>query len=194
MKLLIIDNYDSFTYNLVELLRQCKVDDYTIMKNDKINFNAIESFDKIILSPGPGQPAQAGMMAEFLKKYAYTKSILGICLGHQAIAERFGGKIIQLDDILHGVASVATILNNDILFKDIPTEIEIGRYHSWIVEKNSLPKELEITAIDDKGNIMALRHKKYDIRGVQFHPESIMTTQGKKMIQNWLNNKNLNNL
>jgi len=187
MKLLIIDNYDSFTFNLVELMRQCNIKDYTIMKNDMIDMNAISNYDKIILSPGAGKPSDAGMMPEVLKRFAETKCILGICLGHQAIAEHYGGRIIQMDDIIHGIASKINILNNEeILFRGITQGTDIGRYHSLVVEKGSLPEELEVTAIDEKGNIMALRHRYFDIRGVQFHPESIMTIQGTDMIKNWL--------
>ena len=185
MKILVIDNYDSFTYNLVHYLE--KVADATIEvhRNDKISLNDIERFDKILLSPGPGIPSEAGILLDVIKKYAPTKSILGVCLGQQAIAEAFGGSISNLKDVFHGVATPVNILVEDVLFKNVPKKLNVGRYHSWAVNRQDLPSELEITVEDETGSIMGLRHKTYDLRGVQFHPESVLTEHGLQMIENW---------
>jgi anthranilate synthase component 2 len=189
MKILVIDNYDSFTYNLVHYLE--KVTDATVevYRNDKISLEEIDRFDKILLSPGPGIPSEAGILLDVIKKYAPTKSILGVCLGQQAIAEAFGGSISNLKDVFHGVATPVNILVKDTLFNGIPERLNVGRYHSWAVNKVDLPKELEITVVDESGSIMGLRHKTYDLRGVQFHPESVLTEHGLQMIENWVNKK-----
>jgi anthranilate synthase component II len=190
MKILVFDNYDSFTYNLVHLVEKIthlKVDVY---RNDQIALEDIAAYDKIILSPGPGLPSEAGLLLDVIKKYAETKSILGVCLGHQAIGEVFGGKLVNLSKVYHGVATPIEVLQhepiaNDV-FKELPSELEVGRYHSWIVSDEEFPNELEVTAKDESGYIMALRHKKYDVQGVQFHPESVLTPKGEEMLRNWL--------
>ncbi len=189
MKILVIDNYDSFTYNLVHYLE--KVTDATVevYRNDKISLEEIDRFDKILLSPGPGIPSEAGILLDVIKKYAPTKSILGVCLGQQAIAEAFGGSISNLKEVFHGVATPVNIIAKDPLFKDIPERLNVGRYHSWAVNKEDLPKDLEITVVDESGSIMGIRHKTYDLRGVQFHPESVLTEHGLQMIENWVNKK-----
>lgn len=184
-KILVIDNYDSFVYNLVHYLREfgCEVD---VVRNDKVKFNEISNYDKILLSPGPGIPSEAGMLMQVIKKFAGKKSILGVCLGHQAIGEHFGGKLKNMKKVYHGVAENLIIEDeSEYLFKNIPSQIKVGRYHSWIVE-NNLPDCLVVTAVDEEGKIMALKHKEYDIRGVQFHPESVLTEYGKEMIKNWI--------
>jgi anthranilate synthase component 2 len=192
MKILIFDNYDSFTYNLVHVVEKiihAKVD---VFRNDKISLEKINEYDKIILSPGPGLPCESGLLLPLIKEYASSKSILGVCLGQQAIGEVFGGKLINLKEVYHGVATKIkvneqrTISENDI-FKALPDELEVGRYHSWIVDKENFPKDLEITAEDENGYIMGLRHKTFDVQGVQFHPESVLTPDGEKMMRNWLN-------
>jgi len=188
MKILVLDNYDSFTYNLVHLLKELGHSP-KVVRNDKIGINEVENYDKILLSPGPGVPEEAGIMPELLKKYSKTKSILGVCLGHQAIGEAFGGSLTNLSDVFHGVATKTRILDKEEkLFRAIPEQIATCRYHSWIVNSYDLPDCLQITAVDEYGNIMALRHREYDVRGVQFHPESYITEYGKQMIYNWLNN------
>ena len=191
MKILIFDNYDSFTYNLVHVVEKiihAKVDVY---RNDKISLEKIKEYDKIILSPGPGIPVESGLLLPLIKEYAPSKSILGVCLGHQAIGEVFGGSLTNLSTVFHGVATkikvdeARTQSDNDV-FNDLPGELEVGRYHSWIVNRDTFPKELEITAEDENGYIMGLRHKTYDVQGVQFHPESVLTPMGEKMMRNWL--------
>ncbi|MET6991884.1 anthranilate synthase component II [Sediminicola arcticus] len=184
--ILVIDNYDSFTYNLVHYLEDlnCKV---TVKRNDQLNLDEIEPFDKIVLSPGPGIPDEAGLLKEIIAAYAPTKSIFGVCLGQQAIAEVFGGSLDNLDQVYHGIATKITIIKDDILFKGMPKEIEVGRYHSWVVNTN-LPKTLEVTSVDENGQIMSLRHKEYDVCAVQFHPESVLTPEGKKILKNWVEN------
>lgn len=186
MKILVFDNYDSFTYNLVHLIEKVCDHDIEVHRNDKITLEEIIRFDKIVLSPGPGLPSQAGMLIPLIKEYAGKKKILGICLGHQAIAEVFGGKLINLDTVFHGVAALVYITRQDVLFQSFPETFQAGRYHSWIVSKENFPECLEITAVDENNNIMALRHKTLNITGVQFHPESIMTAHGEKMMANWL--------
>ncbi|OAB81704.1 anthranilate synthase component II [Cochleicola gelatinilyticus] len=186
MKILVIDNYDSFVYNLVHYLEEldCEV---TVLRNDRFHIEDVAEFDKILLSPGPGIPNEAGLLKEVIKHYASTKSILGVCLGQQAIGEVFGGSITNLDNVFHGVATKATIVVSDEpLFKGLGDEIEIGRYHSWVVQKEDFPNALEITSVDENGQIMSLRHKVYDVRGVQFHPESVLTPKGKQIIKNWV--------
>ena len=191
MKILVFDNYDSFTYNLVHLVEkitQLKVDVY---RNDQIAMEKIAGYDKIILSPGPGIPQEAGLLLPLIKEYASTKSILGVCLGHQAIAEAFGGKLINLDTVFHGVATPVRVSHpqgvTHPLYNGLPDEIIVGRYHSWIVSDENFPAELEITARDENGYIMGLQHKIFDIQGVQFHPESVLTPDGETMMRNWLN-------
>lgn len=187
INVLVIDNYDSFVYNLVHYLEDldCKV---TVKRNDQLNLEDVAAFDKVLLSPGPGIPDEAGLLKAIIKEYAPTKSMFGVCLGQQAIGEVFGGSLINLDKVFHGVATTAkqTVLDEP-LFKDIPEAFEIGRYHSWVVSPEDFPEELEITSVDENGQIMSLRHKIYDVRGVQFHPESVLTPEGKKMIKNWVN-------
>lgn len=186
MKLLVLDNYDSFTYNLVYILRElgAKPD---VVRNDKITLEAIGQYDKIMLSPGPGLPSEAGIMQELVYEYGPTKSILGICLGHQGIGEAYGASLENLGDVLHGVAHQTVITDrSEPLFADIPDELTVGRYHSWTVIPDSIPTDLRITAVDEQGRVMALSHTRYDVRGLQFHPESVLTENGVKMIENWL--------
>lgn len=186
MKILVFDNYDSFTHNLVHYLEMATDATIEIHRNDKISLKEIGRFDKILLSPGPGIPADAGILLDVIKTYATTKSILGICLGQQAIAEAFGGSLSNLNEVFHGVSTPVEIIANDSLFKNIPKKFNVGRYHSWIVNRTDLPEELEITCIDESGSIMALRHKTLDIRSVQFHPESILSEHGLEIIKNWV--------
>lgn len=185
MKILVFDNYDSFTYNIVHLLRELG-ENPDIYRNDKISLDIVDKYDKIIISPGPGIPDEAGLLMPLLKRFSSIKPILGICLGHQAIGETFGAKLLNLKDVYHGVSTPINILKEDYLFEGLPQSLEVGRYHSWVVDNKDFPEPLEIIASDERGNIMALRHKEYDIRGVQFHPESVLTPQGKKIIENWL--------
>ncbi|MAR65459.1 MAG: aminodeoxychorismate/anthranilate synthase component II [Flammeovirgaceae bacterium] len=187
MRVLVLDNYDSFTYNIVHILREIDDLDIQVVKNDKIKIIEVDSFDKIILSPGPSLPIDSGKMNELILKYYNSKSILGICLGHQAIAENFGGKLYNMKEPLHGVQT-DIYLDNDYIFEGIESEIKACRYHSWSVDKNSFPDELKIIARDSDGVIMALSHKIYDLKGIQFHPESIQTKTGFNMIQNFINN------
>ena len=190
MKILVFDNYDSFTYNLVHLVEKITHGKVDVYRNDEIKLDAVSAYDKIILSPGPGVPSEAGLLMPLIKAYAPTKSILGVCLGHQAIGEVFGGTLINLDTVFHGVATPIKILNPDAqILKGMGERIEVGRYHSWIVNDKGLPEELEITAVDDNGFIMAMQHKVYDVQGVQFHPESILTPGGEQIMRNWLNVK-----
>ncbi|MEY8847492.1 aminodeoxychorismate/anthranilate synthase component II [Psychroserpens sp. XS_ASV72] len=188
MKVLVIDNYDSFTYNLVHYLEDlhCEV---IVKRNDKLSLEEVEPFEKIVLSPGPGIPDEAGLLKDIIKTYAPTKSILGVCLGQQAIGEVFGGTISNLNEVFHGVATLVKItVDDEILFHNMPKQIEVGRYHSWVVDTN-LPEALEATSFDDNGQIMSLRHKVYDVKGVQFHPESVLTPQGKQILENWIKDK-----
>ena len=187
-KILVIDNYDSFTYNLVHYVEKLTDDPVDVFRNDQISIKEIDKYDKIILSPGPGIPDEAGISKELVKTYAPTKSILGVCLGHQAIAEVFGGKIYNLDRVYHGVATTVILTNNvDYIFKDIPKVFNAGRYHSWMVARDGFPEDMFISSIDENGEIMSISHKKYDVKGVQFHPESVLTENGLKIIENWLN-------
>lgn len=186
MKILVFDNYDSFTYNLVHAVKKLGYTDVEVHRNDQIALEDIARFDKIILSPGPGVPSESGILLEVIKTYAPSKSILGVCLGEQAIAEAFGGKLINLSEVHHGVSSMVTVLADDVLFKGMGKTLKVGRYHSWAVEKTTLPPSLIVTAEDEEGMIMALAHKKYDVRGVQFHPESVLTPYGEQMLKNWL--------
>ena len=196
MKIVIIDNYDSFTYNLSHLVKELGAE-VTVLRNDQFKLEDLEPYSKIILSPGPGIPSEAGLLLDVIKTYAGRKPILGVCLGHQAIGEAFGGKLENLSDVFHGVATPCHIIGDDPIFSGIERDITIGRYHSWVVSKENFPDCLEITAVSDEGlrvgdgtsgmgQIMALRHKTMNIRGIQFHPESVLTPDGKKMLQNWM--------
>jgi anthranilate synthase component 2 len=210
-KILIFDNYDSFTYNLVHLVEKITHEKVDVYRNDKISLEKVNEYDKIILSPGPGVPSEAGLLLPLIKEYASTKSILGVCLGHQAIGEAFGGTLTNLTSVFHGVATPVSIVkrqtsnmndktlnsNNDSrftirdshknLFEGLDKIFNAGRYHSWVVSREDFPSDLEITAEDDNGFIMALQHKTYDVQGVQFHPESVLTPDGEKIMRNWLN-------
>lgn len=187
-KVLVIDNYDSFTYNLVHLVNELGRD-VEVWRNDKFELADVEAYDKIILSPGPGIPEEAGLLLEVIRTYAPTKSIFGVCLGQQAIAEAFGGKLLNLGRPMHGIATPIEVLDaEEILFQDCPETINVGRYHSWVVDAAGLPDCLKVTATDQDREIMALRHQEYDVRGVQFHPESVLTEYGKQMMKNWLEN------
>jgi anthranilate synthase component 2 len=205
MKILVFDNYDSFTYNLVHLVEKITHIKVDVYRNDQIPLEKVHEYDKIILSPGPGIPEEAGSLLPLIKEYAATKSILGVCLGHQAIGEAFGGKLINLSTVYHGVATKIQVVSRQSsvgssqsrltshdsrtnLFEGLPDEFEAGRYHSWIVSDEDFPKELEVTARDDNNYIMGLQHKKYDVQGVQFHPESVLTPMGEAILQNWLKN------
>jgi anthranilate synthase component 2 len=209
MKILIFDNYDSFTYNLVHLVEKITHTKVDVYRNDQIPLEKVQEYDKIILSPGPGIPEEAGLLLPLIKEYAATKSILGVCLGHQAIGEAFGGKLVNLSTVYHGVATAIHIANgapsvegnfplatsywpvatSSSLFEGLPTTFDAGRYHSWILSDEKFPKDLEITARDDNNYIMALQHKKYDVKGVQFHPESVLTPVGEKILINWLSER-----
>ncbi|MEO1030162.1 MAG: aminodeoxychorismate/anthranilate synthase component II [Bacteroidota bacterium] len=186
-KVLVIDNYDSFTYNLVHYLEDlnCEV---TVKRNDKLTIEEVDAFDKIVLSPGPGIPDEAGLLKAIIATYAPTKSILGVCLGQQAIGEVFGGTLDNLEHVYHGVATNVTLsVDDDYLFNGLDKSFEVGRYHSWVVS-NDLPDSLEATSYDANGQIMSLRHKVYDVKGVQYHPESVLTPNGKQILENWVNN------
>ncbi|MDG1660324.1 MAG: aminodeoxychorismate/anthranilate synthase component II [Winogradskyella sp.] len=185
-KVLVIDNYDSFTYNLVHYLEDldCEV---TVKRNDKLTLEEVDNFNKIVLSPGPGIPDEAGLLKDIIKRYASTKSILGVCLGQQAIGEVFGGKLENLDTVFHGVSTNITLsVDDENLFEGLDKNFEVGRYHSWVVDTN-LPDSLEATSFDENGQIMSLRHKFYDVKGVQYHPESVLTPDGKQILKNWVN-------
>lgn len=186
MKILVIDNYDSFVYNLVHMLYELGVEEIEISKNDKVDLNLIDHFDKILLSPGPGIPRDAGKMPEIIRSFAPKKSILGVCLGHQAIAEAFGGSLENLKEPLHGISSDIQILEEDYLFKSTPMSFKIGHYHSWVVADKP-NQNISILARDEKQHIMAIKHKSYDVRGLQFHPESVLTEHGKEIIKQWIN-------
>ncbi|MFO7617306.1 MAG: aminodeoxychorismate/anthranilate synthase component II [Bacteroidales bacterium] len=188
MRLLLLDNYDSYTYNLAHYLREHPGLSVDVISNDGITLEGVESYDAIVLSPGPGLPSDSGIMNALISRYAQEKPILGICLGMQAIAESFGAKLVHLGRVCHGEASRAVILDSqEILFRGLPSDTAVGRYHSWVVSRQGLPECLEVTALDDQGDIMAIRHRTYNLRGVQFHPESILTPLGKQMIGNWVN-------
>jgi anthranilate synthase component 2 len=186
VKILLFDNYDSFTYNLVHVIKSLGYEDVDVYRNDKIELSQIDQYDKIILSPGPGIPYEAGLMMQLIEQYADKKSILGVCLGHQAIGEAFGGTLENIPTVFHGVQTAINIVSEDYIFAGLPKQIQAGRYHSWIVSNKNLPADIEVTAIDDQGDIMALKHKKFDLHGVQFHPESILTPDGKRIIQNFI--------
>jgi anthranilate synthase component 2 len=186
MRLLILDNYDSFTYNIVHAIRELGVTP-DVIRNDRIALSDFEAYDKIIISPGPGIPSEAGILPDFLREYATCKPILGVCLGHQAIGERFGAKLLNLPQVYHGIQTPVNVIDRDYIFEGLPDRFNVGRYHSWVVDNHDLPDDLVVTANDDNGCIMALRHKDYDVRGVQFHPESILTPDGLQIFKNWLN-------
>ena len=204
MRILVFDNYDSFTYNLVHLVERILHEKVDVYRNDQIPLEKVKEYDKIILSPGPGIPKEAGLLLSLIMEYASSKSILGVCLGHQAIGEAFGGKLINLSDVYHGVATPVRLVNRESsivngspnsqftthhsrnLFEGLPEEFEVGRYHSWIVSEENFPEELEVTARDENNFIMALQHKAYDVQGVQFHPESVLTPKGELILRNWL--------
>ena len=185
MKISIIDNYDSFTYNLAHLVKELGAE-VKVYRNDQFEMNDMADTDKIILSPGPGIPSEAGKLLDVIRYYAGKKPMLGVCLGHQAIGEVFGAKLENLDDVFHGVATEGSQLGNDYIFKGLPERFLMGRYHSWVVSKEDFPDCLEITAQSDEGQIMALKHKEYDIHGIQFHPESVLTPDGRAIVSNWL--------
>ena len=184
-KVFVIDNYDSFTYNLVHYLNElnCEV---MVKRNDQFELDELEDYPNILLSPGPGIPDESGLLKKAIKRYAPVKKILGICLGQQAIGEVFGGSLINLDKVYHGIATPVHIIKEDVLFKDLPKTFEVGRYHSWVVD-TPLPDALEATSVDEHGQLMSLRHKTYDVRAVQYHPESVLTPLGKKILENWIN-------
>lgn len=190
MKILVFDNYDSFTYNLVHLVEKITHERVNVFRNDKLPLEKVKEYDKIILSPGPGIPSEAGLLLPLIKEYAASKSILGVCLGHQAIGEAFGGNLVNLSTVYHGVALPVDIksgLNKKSeLFQGLPVRFDVGRYHSWIVSDKDFPDELEITAFDEHGYIMALQHRRFDVQGVQFHPESVLTPDGETIMRNWL--------
>ncbi len=191
MKILVFDNYDSFTYNLVHLVEKITHEKVDVFRNDQITLEDVKKYDKIILSPGPGIPNEAGLLLPLIKEYASTKCILGVCLGHQAIGEAFGGHLTNLSSVYHGVATTVKILNPEPgvtrnIFAGMTAEPNVGRYHSWIVANDGFPADLEITAVDENGYIMALRHRNFDVQGVQFHPESVLTPTGEQMLRNWL--------
>lgn len=207
MKILVFDNYDSFTYNLVHLVQKIIHEKVDVYRNDQVPLEKVNEYDKVILSPGPGLPEEAGLLLPLIKEYAASKSILGVCLGHQAIGEAFGGKLINLSTVYHGVATPIKIANSGCsaevdelnpqktihhsrkdLFENLPEDLEVGRYHSWIVSDENFPAELEVTARDENNYIMALQHKRYDVQGVQFHPESVLTPLGEQILRNWLKN------
>lgn len=189
MKIIVIDNYDSFTYNLVHYLEGFNVE-VDVLKNNEFEIEDLANYDKILLSPGPGLPKDAGLLKQVISYYGKTKSILGVCLGLQAIGEVYGGELVNLDKVYHGVATIVKQTEGDYIFNNLPDVFTVGRYHSWVVSKENLPHELIITSIDENGQIMSLKHEHFDVRGVQFHPESILTPNGLKMIENWINNKN----
>jgi anthranilate synthase component 2 len=186
MRLLILDNYDSFTYNLVHLVEKVSPIPFDVIRNDKIDLNAVERYDKILLSPGPGLPREAGIMPRLLKHYCTTKSIFGVCLGLQAIGEAFGSPLKNLQTVYHGLATPITLINEDKIFRGCPSGFNVGRYHSWVIDESFPNKELVVTAVDKNNLIMAARHITYDVRGVQFHPESILSEYGENIIRNWL--------
>ena len=185
MKIVIIDNYDSFTYNLSHLVKELGAE-VTVLRNDRFDLPDLERFDKIILSPGPGIPSEAGLLTEVIRHYAGKIPILGVCLGHQAIGEVFGGQLTNLSEVWHGVATPCRIIVRDAIYEGLPDCIETGRYHSWIVDRQSLPDCLEVTSLSDEGYIMSLRHRTFDIRGIQYHPESVLTPEGHTIMKNWL--------
>lgn len=187
MKLLVLDNYDSFTYNLVHLIEKVSNIPFDVIRNDKISLEEVNGYSKILLSPGPGLPKDSGIMPELLNHYHKTKSIFGVCLGLQAIGETFGASLMNLKKVYHGIATPINIISDDVIFANCPKTFNAGRYHSWVINKETLPQDVIVTAIDNDDNIMAAKHKTYDVRGVQFHPESILSEYGETIIRNWLN-------
>lgn len=185
MKIVIIDNYDSFTYNLKHLIRELGAE-VDVLRNDKFRLEDLEKYDKIVLSPGPGIPSEAGLLMSVIERYKGKKPMLGVCLGHQAIGEAFGARLCNLTKVYHGVATEGTLLGKDYIFASLPQRITMGRYHSWVVSLDSLPEELEVTALSDEGFIMGVRHKRHDIHGIQFHPESVLTPEGRVIVRNFL--------
>ena len=185
MKILVLDNYDSFTYNLVHILRDLGMK-LAVFRNDRIALEEVQSYDKILLSPGPGLPSQGGVMSEILKNYAQSKSILGVCLGHQAIGENFGARLHNLSAVFHGMVTSIDVVEDDPIFSKIPKSFDVCRYHSWVIEDKKLPKDLVVTTRDAEGTIMSVKHRSLDVRGVQFHPESIMTEYGIQIMKNWI--------
>lgn len=186
MKILVFDNYDSFTYNLVHLVEKITHQKVDVFRNDQLPLEQVKTYDKIILSPGPGIPEEAGLLLPLIKEYAPSKCILGVCLGHQAIGQVFGGTLVNLSTVYHGVATPCSIIKQGDLYSGLPETIEVGRYHSWVVDRKNFPAELEITAEDDNGYVMGLRHRSFDVQGVQFHPESVLTPVGETIMRNWL--------
>lgn len=187
-KVLVLDNYDSFTYNLVHYIESDPNYEVDVFRNDEISIEAVDQYNTIVLSPGPGLPKDAGILKAVIETYAPTKKILGVCLGMQAIGEVYGGSLENLNTVFHGVASTLNVTDtNDLLFKNLPKQFEVGRYHSWVISNNSFPETLHITSVEEHGQVMSLKHKEYQLYGVQFHPESILTDHGKEMIQNFLN-------
>ena len=190
MKILVLDNYDSFTYNLVQYIERVLKRAVDVRRNDQLTLEEVAVYDKILISPGPGIPIEAGITLDLIKEYGPSKSILGVCLGHQAIAEAYGGSITNLSTVYHGVTGqMKQLVDDEYLFRGVPTEFDAGRYHSWVVEHDTLPRDLEVTVENDEGYIMAVRHKEHDVKGVQFHPESVLTEYGGMMILNWINRK-----
>jgi len=187
MKIVVIDNYDSFTYNLVHAIKKISGLPVDVIRNDELELSDLEKYDKIVLSPGPGIPEEAGLLLNIIREYAPKKSMLGVCLGHQAIGEAFGGKLINMNKVLHGIATPVTVTENKThLFDTLPETFNVGRYHSWIVSSEGLPDCFEVTSYDSEGMIMSMQHKKYDVQGVQFHPESVLTPMGETIIENWI--------
>jgi anthranilate synthase component 2 len=188
MKILVFDNYDSFTYNLVQMIKEQSNASVDVFRNDEIPLEDVKAYDKILLSPGPGIPSESGLLIPLIKTYAATKSILGVCLGQQAIAEAFGGSLTNLSKVYHGIATPVELIGDSILFEGVPKSFNVGRYHSWVVNEHDLPADLKVTSKDAEGYIMSLEHNSYDVKGVQYHPESVLTPEGAKIIGNWLKN------
>jgi len=188
MKILVFDNYDSFTYNLVQIIKEQSNASVDVFRNDEIPLEDVKAYDKILLSPGPGIPSESGLLIPLIKTYAATKSILGVCLGQQAIAEAFGGSLTNLSKVYHGIATPVELFGDSILFEGVPKSFNVGRYHSWVVNEHDLPADLKVTSKDAEGYIMSLEHNSYDVKGVQYHPESVLTPEGAKIIGNWLKN------
>lgn len=188
MKIVIIDNYDSFVYNLSHAIKEL-VAEVTVKRNDQFQLKELEEFDKILLSPGPGIPEEAGLLLDVIRTYAGKKPILGVCLGEQAIGEVYGGKLTNLDEVFHGIQSPVSLTATDYLFEGLPSTVQVGRYHSWVVDQKDFPDCLEVTAVSEEGYIMALRHRTLDVRGVQFHPESVLTPEGKQILGNWIHHQ-----